>query len=172
MSTLQELREGINEAWGGLVEGWQKLYQKAYGAVTKFTPVSKGKKDNTTTEEKQEVAVRSTGWGMLATEMFDEGNKIIVRLESPGMDKNDFELKIINNCLVICGEKKIERERNEGHYHVTECAYGHFERAIPLPEGVSDDTSKALATYKNGVLRIELPKLALKPRNTIKISTG
>ena len=68
--------------------------------------------------------------------------------------------------------KKIERERNEGHYHVTECAYGHFERAIPLPEGVSDDTSKALATYKNGVLRIELPKLALKPRNTIKISTG
>ena len=106
MSTLQELREGINEAWGGLVEGWQKLYQKAYGAVTKFTPVSKGKKDNTTTEEKQEVAVRSTGWGMLATEMFDEGNKIIVRLESPGMDKNDFELKIINNCLVICGEKE------------------------------------------------------------------
>lgn len=171
MSTLHSLREGINETWGDLVEGWQKLSQKAYGAITRFTPGKKNK-DEGTNEEKYEITSRNSGWGMLAAEMFDDGDKIVVRLESPGMDENDFELRIQNNYLVISGEKQIEREHKDGHYHVTECAYGFFERAIPLPDGVLDDADKIIATYKKGVLRVELPKLNSRKRNKITVKAG
>jgi len=115
----------------------------------------------------REVARRSAGWGVLASEVFDDDDNIVVRLEAPGMDKDDFELKVLDDHLVVRGEKRVERERTEGRYHVSECAYGRFERAIPLPEHV--ESGKAHAKYKNGVLRVDLPKAAPRRRRTVKV---
>jgi len=98
--------------------------------------------------------------------VFDDDDKVVVRLETPGMDRGDFDLQVTHNHLVIRGEKRIARERTEGRYHVAECAYGRFERAIPLPEEV--EAGKASASYKNGVLRVALPKSA--SRRTKKIT--
>jgi len=165
MSTLHQLREGLSEAWDTLVDGWRRLYQRAAGAITQFTPGNKAREDGTGTG--QEIAVRSVGWGLLAAEVFDDDDEIVVRLEVPGLEKSDFDLEVRDNYLVVRGEKQIERERTEGRYHVTECAYGRFERAIPLPDAV--DSAKAKAGYKNGVLRIELPKSASRRRRTIKV---
>lgn len=165
MSTLNQLREGLNEAWDTLVDGWQRLYRRAAGAITRFTPGNRAYDDDKGAG--QEVAVRSAGWGVLAAEVFDDDDKIVVRLEAPGMEKSDFDLELLDNYLVVRGEKQIERERNEGRYHVTECAYGRFERAIPLPEEV--ESAKAKANYKSGVLRIELPKSASRHRRTITV---
>jgi len=164
MSTLHQLREGLNEAWDTLVDGWHRLYRRAAGAITRFTP---GKKAETASATGQEIAVRSAGWGVLAAEVFDDDDKIVVRLEAPGMDKSDFNLEVLNDYLVVRGEKQSERERTEGRYHVTECAYGRFERAIPLPEQV--ESGKAHAKYKNGVLRVELPKATPPHRRTIQV---
>ena len=69
MSTLHQLREGLNEAWDTLVDGWQRLYRRASGAITRFTPGKKAREDNQGTG--QEIAVRSAGWGVLAAEVFD-----------------------------------------------------------------------------------------------------
>jgi HSP20 family protein len=165
MSTLHQLREGLNEAWDTLVDGWQRLYRRASGAITRFTPGKKAREDDKGAG--QEIAVRSTGWGVLAAEVFDDDDQTVVRLEAPGLEKSDFDLEVLDNYLVVRGEKQIERERTEGRYHVTECAYGRFERAIPLPDEV--DPSKARASYKNGVLRIELPKAASRRRRTITV---
>jgi HSP20 family protein len=165
MSTLHQLREELNEAWNTLVEGWQRLYRRAAGAMTRFTPGKKSREDGK--GGGQEIALRSTGWGVLASEVFDDDDKIVVRLEVPGMEKDDFDLQAMDGYLVIRGEKQIERERSEGRYHVTECAYGQFERAIPLPEEV--ETGKAQASYKNGVLRVELPKSAGGRRNKVTV---
>lgn len=165
MSTLHQLREGLNEAWDTLVDGWQRLYHRASGAITRFTPGKKAREDEQAAG--QGIAVRSSGWGVLAAEVFDDDDQTVVRLEAPGMDKSEFDLEVIDNYLVVRGEKQIERERTEGHYHVTECAYGRFERAIPLPDEV--DSSKARASYRNGVLRIELPKVASRRRRTITV---
>lgn len=165
MSTLHQLREGLNEAWDTLVDGWQRLYRRASGAITRFTPGKKAREDEKGAG--QEIAVRSAGWGVLAAEVFDDDDQIVVRLEAPGLEKSDFDLEVLDNYLVVRGEKQIERERNEGRYHVTECAYGRFERAIPLPDEV--DSSKARANYKNGVLRIELPKAVSRRRQTITV---
>ena len=164
MSTLNEIREGLNEAWDTVVDGWQKLYRRAAGALTRYTP---GKKSASSAEHSQELAVRSSGWGVLAAEVYDDEDKILVRLEAPGMEKGDFDLEISDDYLVVRGEKHIERERTEGRYHVTECAYGRFERAIPLPDEV--ETGKAKASYESGVLRVELPKSASRSRKRIKV---
>lgn len=165
MSTLHQLREGLNEAWDTLVDGWQRLYRRASGAITRFTPGKKAREDEPGIG--QEMTVRSAGWGVLAAEVFDDDDQIVVRLEAPGMEKDDFDLQVLDNYLVIRGEKHYEKERAEGQYRVTECAYGHFERAIPLPEGVESD--KAHATYKKGVLRVELPKSARGRRRKVTV---
>ena len=165
MSTLNQLREGLNEAWDTLVDGWQRLYRRASGAITRFTPDKRAQEDDK--RAGQEIAVRSAGWGVLAAEVFDDDDKILVRLEAPGLEKSDFDLEVLDNYLVVRGEKQFERERTEGRYHVTECAYGRFERAIPLPDEV--ESAKAQANYKNGVLRIELPKAASRRRRTISV---
>jgi HSP20 family protein len=166
MSTIHQLREGLNEAWDTLIDGWQRLYRRAAGAITRFSP---GEKDllREDTGKGQDIALRSAGWGVLAAEVYDNDDAVIVRLEVPGMEKNDFRLEVLDDYLVVRGEKQVEREHSNDRYHVTECAYGRFERAIPLPEDVQDN--KAQATYSNGVLRVELPKAESRHRRTIKV---
>jgi HSP20 family protein len=145
-----------------LVEGWRRLYRRAAGAITRFTPG-----DKSLTRDQDLAAVPSVGWGVLAAEVFDDDDRIVVRLEVPGLEKDDLDLQLMEDVLVIRGEKQAQRERTEGRYHIAECAYGSFARTIPLPEEVEAD--QAQASYRKGVLRIELPKVASSRRKTIKI---
>lgn len=169
MSTLQQFREGLGEAWGTLLEGWQKLYRHAAGAITRFTPGNQTRSDSDV-QEARAIALRSTGWGVLASEVFDDDDRIVVRLEAPGMQKDDFDLHIMKDYLVVSGRKQMEQERTEGHYHVVECAYGSFERAIPLPDEV--DIDKASASYRRGILRVEVPKSTHRRRKRIKVNVA
>jgi HSP20 family protein len=163
MSTLHQLREGFQHVWGNLSDGWQRLYQSAANAMTKFTP-----SHETETDNKQEAAARSNGWAVIASEVFDDENNIVVRIEAPGMEKDNFDLEVRDGYLVIRGEKHYERETTQGQYRITECAYGKFERAIPLPEEV--EANNANAIYKNGILRIELPKSTQNKRKKVTVS--
>ncbi len=167
MSTLQQLRESLNTTWDAVQHGWQKLFRRAANSITRFTP---GKKSRSSATESQELALRNIGWGVLAAEVFDDDDRVVVRLEAPGMNKEDFELEIVNDYLVVRGEKQMEQERSEGGYTIHECAYGSFERAIPLPEEVEAD--KASASYKRGVLRIELPKATNRRRKKIQVNVA
>jgi HSP20 family protein len=72
------------------------------------------------------------------------------------MDTRDFDIEVFGDTLVVRGEKRFEREDTEGRWRVLQCAYGAFQRQVPLPVPVKGD--EARATYRNGVLRIELPK--------------
>ncbi|MFC6806484.1 Hsp20/alpha crystallin family protein [Methylophaga thalassica] len=106
----------------------------------------------------------------MASEVFDDGDKLVVKLEAPGMDKEDFDIQVVENHLIVRGEKRFERERTEGSYRVSECAYGQFSRAIPLQQEV--DVTKADANYKKGVLRIELPKVHKERRKIINVKVS
>ena len=165
MATFQQLKQNIGHAWEHLAEGWDSLTRRATNAITRFT--SGDNKDKYSAEEHKELANRNAGWGVMAAEVFDDDDRIVVRLEAPGMEKKEFDLQVIDDVLIVSGEKRIQRERTEGRYHVKECAYGRFERAIGLPDEV--DSDKAQADYKNGILRIELPKSANKRRKRIKV---
>lgn len=76
--------------------------------------------------------------------------------ELPGMDEKDIEVNVANDGLTIRGEKKEETDDKQKGAHVSERRYGAFERYFSLPDGV--DVSKISATFKNGVLKITMPK--------------
>ncbi len=164
MDPLRGLREGVNEAWESLVEGWQRLYRQASGAITRF------RSGASEPETVHEMERRSAGWGILAAEVFDDHDKVVVRLEVPGLDPNDFQLEVVEGTLVVSGHKRIERERTEGEYRISECAYGSFARRMPLPDEV--DASRAAARYRQGVLRVELPKTGRGRRRRIDVKAG
>jgi len=165
MSTVQQLRRDIGHAWDALYEGWQRLYRRATGAITRFAHAGK-EGSPLSTAEVREMDERSAGWGVLAAEVFDDDGKVSVRLEAPGMGKDDFDLQVIDDYLIVRGEKRLNREESIGRYHITECAYGLFERAIPLPDEV--DSERANAVYRDGVLRVELAKTDAR-RRAIKV---
>lgn len=168
MPSMHQLRDEIGEAWEGLVHGWQRLYGRAGAAITRFSARGQGQRADLSTVEDQETALRSAGWGVLAAEVHEEPDRIVVRLEAPGLDKEDIDVQVVQDFLVIRGEKHLERERSEGRYHIAECAYGSFERAIPLPEAV--ETGAASASYRRGVLRVVLPKVAERRRRSIPVN--
>jgi len=76
--------------------------------------------------------------------------------ELPGMSENDIEVSVTESMLTVKGEKKQETEHKAKNYHVSERAYGSFERSFSLPDGV--DANKIGADFAKGVLTITLPK--------------
>ncbi len=97
-------------------------------------------------------------WSLLAGELEETDKYVVVRLELPGLDKEDCEVILDGNTLYVSGEKQSERESSDSTYHVMERAYGFFQRTIPLPRNVTLD--EAHASFKNGVLTVRLPKAA------------
>jgi HSP20 family protein len=95
----------------------------------------------------------STGPGLDVAETDD---KVVVTAELPGLDQEDIAVDVSGDRLVIRGEKKAAMEKKGREYYYAEQSYGAFARTVVLPCEV--DADKALAKYKNGVLRLSLPK--------------
>ncbi|HWG39870.1 MAG TPA: Hsp20/alpha crystallin family protein [Candidatus Acidoferrales bacterium] len=85
---------------------------------------------------------------------YRDGN-LIVSAELPGMSEDDVDVQVVNDTLIIQGERRDEREENEGGARRTEIRYGQFYRAIPLPGGAQ--TEQAHANFENGILRVTIP---------------
>ena len=88
-------------------------------------------------------------------EVFERGGQLVVRADLPGMTKDDINIDVTDDSLIIRGERKSEREENEEGYYRSECSYGSFYRQIPLPEGINAEDADA--TFRNGVLEITMP---------------
>ncbi|MBK6658803.1 MAG: Hsp20/alpha crystallin family protein [Proteobacteria bacterium] len=155
MSGIEEIKRGLSRAWDSVAEGWRELTQRASEAITRFNPVHRS--DEQDLEQRQLLAA-SSRWGVLAAEVRLEDDAVKVSLEVPGMDPDDFRIDVVDDLLVVRGEKRIERRTERGQYHVLERAYGSFERAIALPVAV--DENHASANYERGVLHLSLPRAA------------
>lgn len=103
-------------------------------------------------------------------EVIEHGGKLVVRADLPGMTRDDIEVDVTDNRLVIRGERRSEHEEEEEGYYRSERSYGSFYRAIPLPEGV--DAENADATFRNGVLEITMPAPELGERRRLEIREG
>ena len=154
---LDSLKEDVGSLWDNLAEGWRHLRDSAASALTRFRP---GEKTNLPSDAEVADGVHLTGrgWAMLGGDLFEDDTRLVVRLEVPGMAKEDIDIEVQDDALVMSGEKRFERESSEGRWRVMQCAYGSFRRVVPLPVAVKAE--EARATYKNGVLRVELPKAA------------
>jgi HSP20 family protein len=97
-----------------------------------------------------------TRWAFLAADVFESADKVIVRIEAPGMQREDFNVALNGDVLTVSGEKRIDRETTHGQWRLVQSAYGNFRRDVALPMAVQADKTKA--SYRDGVLRIELSK--------------
>jgi HSP20 family protein len=104
-------------------------------------------------------------------DVVDQGHSLCLTVELPGMEREDVELTVEDDALVLRGEKKVEAQTEEEGCYRLERAYGRFQRLIPLPDGV--DVDKVEATFAKGVLTIQVPKAATeKPRGRRLQITG
>jgi HSP20 family protein len=87
--------------------------------------------------------------------------------EIPGMEKNDINIDLRDHVLLIKGEKKFEKEKENKDFQIFERCYGEFARTFTLPENV--DTDKIEAEYKNGILMINIPKIEQAQPKEIKV---
>jgi HSP20 family protein len=105
-------------------------------------------------------------------DVHEDEKAVYVKAELPGLDEKDLNITLKENILTIAGEKKEEKTEGEKdkNYWYCERVFGSFTRTFALPEGVKGDDVKA--TYKNGVLEIELPKSeAVQPKKiNIKVN--
>ena len=102
-----------------------------------------------------------------ATNVSETEDSFVVVAEIPGLEPKDIDISLTGDMLTVKGEKKQEKEEKNQRWHRSERTYGSFTRAFRLPASVVAD--KVSADYKNGVVRITLPKTDESRRREVKI---
>jgi HSP20 family protein len=91
-----------------------------------------------------------------SVDIYENKDQIVLEAELPGMKREDFDLSVENNVITLRGERHFEKKDETDSYHRVERSYGSFLRSFTLPNSVSGEG--ATAEYRNGVLRVTLPK--------------
>ena len=102
----------------------------------------------------EESAAPAAAWNP-AVDVLEEKDRIVVKVEAPGVEEKDLRVMFEDGVLSITGERQFERKEGS-NYHRIERAYGSFSRSFTLPRSV--DASQIVASYRNGVLEVEVPK--------------
>ena len=115
-------------------------------------------------------SLRWPSFGQLATtesvawspkiDVFERDNRLVTRVDLPGMKKEDVSVEVTDGHLALSGERKHEKEEKKDNVYRSEREYGSFYRAVPLPEGVKLEDVKA--TFSDGMLEVSVP-LPTKP---------
>jgi HSP20 family protein len=100
-------------------------------------------------------------------DVYETDHSLVMKAELAGIDPKDVDVTVENQTLYLRGERKFEKDVNEGNYHRVERSYGTFSRSFTLPPTVSTDNVKA--EYKDGVLTLTLAKREEAKPKTIKI---
>jgi HSP20 family protein len=113
---------------------------------------------------KQEPAASFTP----AVDVYEDASKVVLKLEVPGVEEKDLDIRVEKNKLTVRGERKFEAEEKEQHFNRIERRYGTFFRAFTLPSTV--DTESVQASYTAGVLKVELAKKPEAQPRQIKVN--
>jgi HSP20 family protein len=108
-----------------------------------------------------------SGEKMPNVNVIDRDNEVVLEAELPGVDKDDLDVSLSENTVTIKASTRKEEEKEEGQYHRREISTGFFSRTLPLPSLVQGD--KVKAEFKNGLLRVTLPKAEEAKRQKIKV---
>jgi len=117
-----------------------------------------------------EAAVPAAATFVPPVDIYEDGHKIVLKLEVPGMKQDDFDIRVENNTLTVRGERKFEKEEKKENFHRIEHRYGSFYRAFTVPTTMNTENVKA--SYDAGILKIELEKRAEAKPKQIKVSVG
>jgi HSP20 family protein len=103
-------------------------------------------------------------------DIYEDEHNIILKIEVPGIDEKDLDVRIQNNTLTVHGERKIEKEEKEENFRRVERQYGSFTRSFTLPSSV--DPGQVSARCDKGVLNVNLAKKAEAKPTQIKVNVG
>jgi HSP20 family protein len=101
-------------------------------------------------------------------DVYEDEQGISLKVEVPGIEEKDIDIRLENNLLSVRGERKLESETKEENYHRIERRYGSFTRTFTLPNTVNTEDVKA--SYAKGVLTIHLGKRAEAKPKQIKVN--
>ena len=102
-----------------------------------------------------------------AVDIYEDPQKVVLKLEVPGIEEKDLDVRVENHTLTVKGERKFEEEEKQENFHRIERRYGSFYRAFTLPTTV--DTESVAAKYTAGVLKLELKKKPEAQPKQIKV---
>ena len=105
-----------------------------------------------------------------AVDVYEDEHTVSLKIDVPGIDEKDIDVRLENNTLTVHGERKIEKEEKEENFRRVERQYGSFTRTFTLPTTV--DSENVSATYDKGVLKIALPKKAEAKPKQIKVGVS
>jgi HSP20 family protein len=112
----------------------------------------------------------SAGAFVPPVDVYEDEHSIQLKLEVPGIDEKDLDIKVENNVLTVSGERKFEKEEKEENFRRVERRYGSFVRSFTLPTTV--DSEAITADYTAGVLKLKLTKRAEAKPKQIKVNIG
>jgi len=105
-----------------------------------------------------------------AVDVYEDEHNITLKIEVPGIDEKDIDVRIENNTLTVHGERKFEKEEKEENFRRVERQYGSFTRSFTLPNTVDDEHVQA--QYDKGILKVQLAKKAEAKPKQIKVNVG
>src|SRR5919109_2456045 len=105
-----------------------------------------------------------------AVDVYEDEHNVTLKIEVPGIDEKDIDVRVENNTLTVHGERKFEKEEKEENYRRIERQYGSFTRSFTLPSTV--DPNNVQANYEKGVLKIKLAKKAEAKPKQIKVNVS
>ena len=103
-------------------------------------------------------------------DIHERQDHLVIRVEVPGVHKEDMDVRIENGVLTLHGERKEEKEIKEENAHLMERVYGRFTRSFSLPTTV--DAARVTATYKDGVLEVTVPKVETAKPKKVEIKAA
>ena len=103
-------------------------------------------------------------------DVYEDEHNVVLKVEVPGIDEKDIDVRVENNVLTVHGERKVEKEEKEENFRRIERQYGSFTRTFTVPSTV--DAERIQADYDKGILKIVLPKKAEAKPKSIKVNVG
>ncbi|WAL59751.1 Hsp20/alpha crystallin family protein [Thermocoleostomius sinensis] len=103
-------------------------------------------------------------------ELNETADAVHLKLETPGMEPKDLDVQVTAEAVSISGERKTETKTEENGVTRSEFRYGKFQRMIPLPARI--DNQSVQAEYKDGILRLTLPKVEEEKNKVVKVNLG
>ena len=119
MPLFDNFRKGTKEFFHSLAEGWRNLIHRSGNALTRYVPTKK---------EVEQPEAFDARWGLVVSKVAETGDMVIFRMEIPGMNRDDLDMTLFGNHLIVRRKKRFHKEEKNAQYHLVESDYGAFER--------------------------------------------
>lgn len=150
-----ELKNGAASVWNDVSRAWTDLFTRGKKALGMKLGASRPTPASVAVQPHGALA-RFKGWAFLPAHVLEDDDAVIVRIDAPGMRREDFTIEVAERSVKVRGVRRAAEHLVATRWHVSQMVYGSFCRYFDLPSRVC--SSHVTAVYRAGVLRIEIPK--------------